>query len=243
MYFTFFGLRAWGLGNRDLAMVYGTGGFGCSVMRGGITHYQENVAPTDPTCDDWEQELQATIPAGRERYGRADAVLVQYGPWDFADRQLPGSDEWHHVGEPVVDDYLRREMTAMTDVLLAQGVEVIWVTAPAISSRRDRQPPPDPPLPESDPARVARYNEIVHEVADARQGATVVDLQAYLESLPGGALDARLDDGSLMRPDGVHFTRESVAAVTEDWLGAAVLDAVDDEPHPPAPERPDDGAA
>jgi hypothetical protein len=64
-----------------------------------------------------------------------------------------------------------------------------------------------------------RFNDLVRQAIAARAGAHVVDLAAYLASLPGGEMDARL------RPDGVHFTLVTTREVA-NWLGPAILTAV-----------------
>ena len=58
-----------------------------------------------------------------------------------------------------------------------------------------------------------------------------VDLPGYLSDQPGGEMDERL------RPDGVHFDLETSYEVSRDWLGQAVLDAIDSEPNAAAPPR------
>jgi hypothetical protein len=43
--------------------------------------------------------------------------------------------------------------------------------------------------------------------------------------------------GERLRPDGVHFDLETSYEVASDWLGQAVLDAMDAEPNAAAPPR------
>jgi hypothetical protein len=65
---------------------------------------------------------------------------------------------------------------------------------------------------------MARLNQIIRAVAAAHPDMRVVDLNAYLASLPGGELDPAL------RPDGVHFTFDTTRQVAA-WLGPAVVAA------------------
>jgi lysophospholipase L1-like esterase len=107
-------------------------------------------------------------------------------------------------------------------------VPVVWVTAPHIDVGRTQQPPPDQPYPESDPARIDRLNQIIREIADSHEGATVVDLQGYLASLPGGEMDERL------RPDGVHFENDTAQEIA-NWLGPQLMHSLTLETPPPIP--------
>jgi hypothetical protein len=67
----------------------------------------------------------------------------------------------------------------------------------------------------------------------ARPGrATTIDLGRWLQQQPGGELDARL------RPDGVHFTRDTAKEVARRWFGPAVLDAAARLPRGPMPPGP-----
>jgi hypothetical protein len=68
-------------------------------------------------------------------------------------------------------------------------------------------------LPESDPARVDRLNELIRDAASRRPDVTVVvDLQSWLAGQPGGELDAA------KRKDGLHFQDEYVPTIAA-WLG------------------------
>ncbi|MFM7509146.1 MAG: hypothetical protein ACKO5A_06315 [Actinomycetota bacterium] len=67
-------------------------------------------------------------------------------------------------------------------------------------------------LPESDPARMARLNELIVEAAALRPGvATVVDFGGWMASQAGGGLDPSI------RSDGVHLTAPFID-VAGAWL-------------------------
>ena len=71
-------------------------------------------------------------------------------------------------------------------------------------------------LPESDPARIDRLNELLRQAASLRPGVVqIVDLQGWLQQQPGGENDAG------MRPDGIHFTDEFAPTVGQ-WLGPEI---------------------
>jgi len=110
-------------------------------------------------------------------------------------------------------------MLAAVDILSASGTLVIWLTHPVLQTHDHMTgKPPKTPFPESDPARMARFNELIFELEELRPGsARVVDLAGYLRILPGGELDADY------RPDGIHLTKEASAKIAGDWLASEVL--------------------
>ena len=102
----------------------------------------------------------------------------------------------------------------MADLLLDDGVYVVWVAAPHLDvGRMQETRRPRARYPESDPARIDRFNEIIREVVNARDGAVVVELGEFLKQQPGGEMDATYEapDGAEqpLRPDGVHFDEDS----------------------------------
>lgn len=209
----------------------GNAWFGCSISRGG----ERRTVPGDEArvpedCDNWETTWAEAIDEGQP-----DLALVQVGPWEVTDRKLEGDDTWRAPGDPVYDEYLRSEMLEATDVLAADGAEVVWLLSPPVGpgasgeeiAQRGEA---------GDPARMARFNELVAEVVAARPGvAHAVDLAAFV--------DASNDDARL-RPDGVHFSSDTATEVATDWLGPELLrlhrnewiDEWVDEHGPPLPE-------
>ena len=155
--------------------------------------------------------------------GQPDLAVIQIGPWEVAERKLPGDDTWRTIGDPVYDDFLRNEMLEAIDVLSAHGATVVWLTAPlinpgvdgdAISLRGDA----------ADPSRMIRLNELITEAGAAERPdqAVVIDLAAHVYDLGEEEEDIRL------RPDGVHFSIEAAAEVTYDWLGPALLEVYEE---------------
>ncbi|HEX6423462.1 MAG TPA: hypothetical protein VFZ79_08285, partial [Acidimicrobiales bacterium] len=224
------GLSEWGRSTEDLWLAGRIGDMlGCGVGRGGERRTRGQPMEAPPGCDDWPEIIADEVPALRATYGRLEFAVVQTGPWDVADRRLDGDDTWRAPGDPVLDEYLHDEMSLATNLLREQGLVVVWLLAPHIEVGRNEEPPPDPPYPESDPARMDRLNEIIERVASEREGVAVVDLAGYVQSLPGGEMDPAL------RPDGVHFTPETAAEVAA-WLGPELLAAVAGEGGGPAPD-------
>ena len=85
------------------------------------------------------------------------------------DRRLPGDDRWRHIGQPQVDDYILREMLSAIDTLAARGATVALLTYPHFQAGADQG---FSDLPESEPARVDRLNELLRQAASLRPGVT-----------------------------------------------------------------------
>jgi peptidoglycan/LPS O-acetylase OafA/YrhL len=225
---TAWGLSAWGQDHQNrLVLTGGSADVGCGVGRGGKVRYLGVEGDLKEPCQQWATTLPQVMADTRDRYGRVDFAVVQTGPWDVADRQLEGDDQWRHIGDPVYDDYLRSELDAANQLLVDEGVIVVWLTAPPIEAGKNQEPPPSEPYPESDPERMRLLNDMIRELADQREGVVVVDLAAWVESLPPGE-DERL------RPDGVHFELETAVDVA-DWLAPQVMAATLSERPPGAP--------
>lgn len=219
MLMTAIGLVEWGFQTERVALPGSGGDFlGCGIGRGGERRWgTDEVEVHDEWC--WEDGLVPSIAAARDHYGDLlTFAVIQTGPWDVADRRLEGDDDWWHIGDPVYDEFLESEMTELIDLVQDEGLAVIWLTAPAV------EPASGTSFPESDPARIARLNEMMEQLAGEREGVATVDLAGWFESLPA-------DEQQRLRPDGVHFTytRADFTAleVAERFLGEELLAAVE----------------
>jgi hypothetical protein len=220
------GLSEWGKKLDPVQVLWGgSAENGCSIGDEGEVDYRGNRAGLrGGTCDQWRRNLREDIARNRDRYDRMDYAVVQSGPWDVANRQIPASDgEWVHIGQPVYDDYLRSEMTDVVDVLLDEGVTVVWLTAP-VTDWTMLDPPVDERPPEFDPARMELYNDMIRELAGEREGVVVVDLAAYAAALPR-------DELARIRPDGVHWSFQGSLQIAK-WLLPEVVAAADQEHAP-----------
>jgi hypothetical protein len=109
-----------------------------------------------------------------------------------------------------MDRYFLSEMLRAIDVLAADGATVVLTTYPHYENGQSAG---FQGLPESEPERVDRINEILGEAAELRPGVVrVIDLQGWLAGLPGGEMDPA------KRTDGVHFSDEFAAEIGE-WMG------------------------
>lgn len=207
------GVARWGYATGRLKAVAGVTPLGCGIGRGGERRFRGNVEPVPSECNSWARTWPQNL-AGKG----ATVAVIESGEWDVSDRLLPGDSVWRHIGDPVYDTYLRAELFAAVDLLRSQGLRVVVLTNPPISLGQGDPVPPARPFPESDPARMARLNEMWRAVASERAEVRVVDLAGYLARLPGGEMDPSL------RPDGVHFS-ETTALKVAEWLGPAIIAA------------------
>ena len=210
-----YGLEIWAKTNGAAALDGAGTRLGCGIGRGGrVRTAQYGEGPTNPECDAWPTRWPAVLTKRP-----ADVAVIMVGPWDITDRVIPNDDQWRAPGDPVYDQYLKGEMEAAVDLLSSRVGMVVWLTNPLLDFGRADNPPPATPYPVSDPARTHRYNEILHEVAAERPALHVVDLAAWMRTLPGGELDPNI------RPDGVHFSKPGAVEVA-GWLGPELLGLV-----------------
>lgn len=183
--------------------------FGCPIARGGDRRFMREIAAF-VDCD-WSEDAPSLLATYRP-----DVVVIATGVWDVVDRRFPGEDRWRHIGDPQVDRHLLVELVSAIDTWGSGGATVVLATMPHIESGRDQG---YSGLPESDPARMDRLNEVLREAAAQRPDvATVVDVAGWLAEQPGGDLDAA------KRVDGVHYDTR-YAPVVSGWL-AEQLDLI-----------------
>ncbi len=208
------GFARWAESTGAVTMVDGDTRLGCGLAPA-IGHRDDSsretpgsVIPIPDQCRDlpatWSRALDV---------GSPDIAVVLVGEDDLGNLRLRRDvPVWQSVGSPEVDAALQRRMLEVTDAITGRGATAVWLTLPSI----DAVPGVDRG-PAGDPARSARYRELITQLPALRPGApvAVVDLAGWLAAAADPAL----------RPDGVHLTEASAATVVERWLGPAVLDA------------------
>lgn len=208
------GVLGWGLDTGKMTVVGWSSDadrwLGCGLVQAGLVRYGGEISPASEDCGDRDQAWGGVLGASRPA-----AVVVQFGPFDVADHLLPGDSTWRGPGDPVYDKQLFTAMTALADVSLRRHIPTIWLTSPHVDVSRENVPP-GTQLPEGEPARMDRVNELLRTLARHKPGMHIVDLAGWVKRWPHGEYDTTL------RPDGIHFTLGS-ARTLANWLGPAIL--------------------
>ena len=173
--------------------------------------------------DDPGNELPegAVPPECRYRGLRWPATVVTYGiqvpvivasTAELTTWLLPDDDRWRSLGDPVLDASVRTALIDSIDALMAAGAQAV-VLATAVA------PPPemDPDVATVRRARVARYTQLLHEVA-AQRDVSIVDLTTWSASLG-------VDERRVLIPDGIHVSTAGGRRVWNEVIGPA-LDAL-----------------
>lgn len=165
-----------------------------------------------PECAGWAEGWREEV----RRY-HPDIAYVQVGTWEVFDTLLEGQDggvgdEPLVLGQdPAFDELVGDRLNQAVELLLADVPVVVIAASPDVEFGRVDGGSPSQPAPASDPARMARFREIVRAVAERHPDRVrVVDLAAHLER--------QGDDDARLRPDGVHFMADTAREVAE-WLG------------------------
>jgi len=168
--------------------------------------------PTTPASGQWPAQWKGAV----EQF-HPNVVVVLAGRWEVMDRLVDG--RWSHIGDPVFDAAVRQSLEEAVQVAGSTGADVALLTAPCFDSGEQ---PNGQPWPEDDPVRLARYNQLVRQVAAEHPATTrVVDFGAML--CPGGRYAATVDGVQVRDGDGVHIVPTPAAG---HWLAARLLPPV-----------------
>jgi hypothetical protein len=197
-----------------MTYVGGDGQLGCGIGRHGTRRYQTPDFHAIPErCTEWE-----TTWAKEVLDHPTDLAIVMEGPWDAADRKVPGIPGAVTIGDAVYDEYLVAEMVKAYDVLASNGATVVWLTSPTLEPLFDQDGRPhDEPQPIVTEGRIAKLNAILTRVQEQRPGLVIVDFGAYLDSRPDAA------PGGDLRPDGVHLTNGAALYIANEWLANVLI--------------------
>ncbi len=205
---TGYGFTDWlALTDRGLA-VPGGATLGCSLMGGDAMRLGDRTIEGPPGCPEWPTTWARAVADGAP-----STVVVQTGAWDVQDRRLGDDPTWRGPGDPVYDAALQQRMLEAIDILSANGAMVVWLQGPIPTEGREGRLP-DPAYDAVAP-RMARINELIGELPSLRPGRVmVVDLAGWFEAT---------GEQQRLRPDGMHFSRETAAEVAQRFLGPAIL--------------------
>ncbi len=208
------GLGPWLRNKGGAQPVPGMTKFGCGLFAFGEMQKRGVWAREAEVCHDMTEKW-------RERLVGSDAnvAVILVGPWEVRNRRRGPNTPGLALGDPELDAATRDAIRETVDTLAAAGAAVVWLTSPHIIVYPLRGVLTDSDRAASDPARIDRLNELIHEVARSRRDRMrVVDLAKHMASLPGGEFD------ETVRLDNVHFSAAGAARVAE-WLGPEVLRA------------------
>jgi len=162
-----------------------------------------------PASSQWPAQWQGTI-----AQFRPNVVAVLAGRWEVMDRMVAG--QWVHIGQPAFDAQLRRSIEEAVRVGTSNGAYVVLLTAPCFNSGEQ---PGGTPWAEDDPARLARYNQVLRQVASEHPSTVrVEDFGSMM--CPGGSYTTTRDGVQLRDGDGVHIVPTSSAG---RWLATHLL--------------------
>ena len=131
---------------------------------------------------------------------KPNVVVLLAGRWEVVDREYQGT--WTNILNPVYAAYVKQQLEQASQLVTATGAHMVYLTAPCTN---EGEQPDGAPWPEDNPARLAVFNKLVHQVAAEHPTTdSVVDLNAA--ACPGGKYAGTVDGVVLRRPDGVHFT-------------------------------------
>ncbi len=202
-----FGLEKWAESTKQIR-VFNAAQFGCPIARGGGFRFQQDLDSFRDDCD-WSRQIPSWLNGFQP-----DIVLLSSSIWEVVDRRFPGDSRFRHIGDPAVDRYVLSEFLSAIDLLGSTGARVQVLTQAHINAGLDQG---FSNLPESDPARIDRLNQILAEAVSLRPGvAALVDLGRWQAEQPGGDLNTEA------RPDGLHYTDE-YSRVMANWLAPELL--------------------
>jgi hypothetical protein len=194
---------------------------GCGLVESGQRYLHDRAEDIPARCEGWLDRVGPQL-----RDDRTQVAIVQFGPWEVRDQRFGTDGPWLVLGrDPELDAVVEANLDRLVRGLLANVPIVELVLPPDIVSLREDGVDPPRADPASDPARMATLREMIAEVAAAHDNVGVVDLASYIADRP---------DEHELRPDGVHFTRDTTKTVAE-WLGPEIERVMLQFGPPPAP--------
>ncbi len=191
-------------GEATLVPVEGWAQLGCGLVDDGVRRQAGRWVEAPEECHEWWDGWAAAAAGSSPQ-----VAVVMLGAWDVLDLRPAGFDEEAAVGDPRIDDLLRRRIDRGIDALAPHTDLVVFALSPPVEIGRVDGRSPDRARPENDPARMRRFNELVQEAADDRPDVATVDLAAWV---------ADQGDDRELRPDGVHLDEEA-ARDAAAWMG------------------------
>lgn len=174
------GFEAWNAESTDQVRVHTHIAAGCLLSGPGPVRLAGETIAEGTDCTGFEPRLPRLL----DEAG-ADVVLVVPSAADVGAREIDRA--WRHLGDPVFDDWMYQSLSDLADVLDDAGVPVVWATSPHVRLAPGGDLEGDwTSVPDNDPARVDRLNQLIRDVASGRENARVIDLGAWAQRLSRG---------------------------------------------------------
>ncbi|HKY65957.1 MAG TPA: acyltransferase, partial [Acidimicrobiales bacterium] len=215
------GLEAWNAEHPDQQVRVATHvAADCPLSGAGEVRSAGRTVGDDTSCLGFEPRLPRLLDAADP-----DVVVVVPDAAELGAREI--DNEWVHLGDPVYDQWVRQHLDDVADTLAEAGVPVVWATSPHVRLAPGGDLEGDwTDVPDNDPGRVDRLNEIVRAAAAARDDMSVIDLGAWAQRLPRGefAPDQRAE-GRDLTEDGAARAAAWMLPELFDVLGISVDEA------------------
>ncbi len=146
---------------------------------------------------------------------KPNVVVLLAGGTEVYDRIYKGHTT--NILSPAFAAYVKASLEKAVRIATAHGQLMVLMTAPCFDHGEQ---PNGTPWPTDNPARVAKYDSLLREVAAEHPGHVYVqDLHSYV--CPGNKYTETLDGVQIRKPDGVHFALGK--GTGGDFLAPAIL--------------------
>ena len=187
------------------ALVYVATKPGCPIGSPAEIRWNNDVVfSPDESCAEWRDEAPKLL-----RHVRPDLVVALASIWEITDRQLTPDSPWASIGDPSVDAVIASDLAAYTNAYAPDDIRTLWLLPPPL--RNSIYAKVEGPLPEEDPARVERLDQLISQLAAARPNTYTYDMAAAFEDRYGDPV------GLVNRVDGFHWS-DGGADREAEWL-------------------------
>jgi hypothetical protein len=146
-------------------------------------------------------------------------VVYMGGAWEVSGYRTPGSDEFRTIEDRSLRDELAGLLEDLYATVTADGATFAFVIVADVEVGVRGRIAPARRAEESDPHRIALYNQMGRDLAERHPDDVVtIDLRGFMDTIPGGPLDRTF------RPDGIHLTPEAATLVTDEFLADEIRD-------------------
>ena len=195
------GLAEWAVEHPRFDLVPGVTIAGCTLVAEGIRWHREEPIRVEDGCD-WERGWPSVVAEHRP-----DVAVIALGGLDALPWSLQGEDERLRVGDPRVDERIRRELDGINDLMHGAGVHAVWLTLPEA-------------MRENDTAQyLERINRMIVAAAATRPDVHVFDMARIVNEWT--------EEGRVYRSDGVHLDPDDSRLLAREELGPWLVDRID----------------